>query len=74
MGPWIGSWRVRSQIRIRLTVVALAGSAALAGTAAVGVTPAVADTTIKLTTSQDETTGNNGCSLREALMYASGSA
>ena len=43
---------------------------ALAGTAALGVTPASADTTIKLTTSADETTTNNGCSLREALMYA----
>ena len=46
---------------------------AVAGTAAVGVTPAAADTTIKLTTSLDEITTNNGCSLREALMYASGS-
>ena len=50
-----------------MTVVALAGAAR-------GVTPAAADTTIMLTTSLDETTANNGCSLREALMYASGSA
>ncbi|MGZ6616739.1 MAG: choice-of-anchor Q domain-containing protein [Solirubrobacteraceae bacterium] len=56
-----------------MTVVALAGAAALAVTAAVGVPPAAADTTIKLTTSLDETTSNNGCSLREALMYANGS-
>ena len=67
MGPWIGSWSVRRQIRTCMSVVALAGTAAL------GVTPASADTTIKLTTSLDETTTNNGCSLREALMYARGS-
>ena len=67
MGPWIGSWSVRRQIRTCMAVVALAGTAVL------GVTPASADTTIKLTTSSDETTTNNGCSLREALMYARGS-
>ncbi len=39
-----------------------------------GVSRAAADTTIRLTTSLDETTSYNGCSLREALTYASGSA
>ena len=66
MGPWIGSCKVRSCVGLCMTVIVLAASP-------FGVPPAAADTTIRLTTSLDETTGNNGCSLREALMYANGS-
>ena len=50
-----------------MAVIVLAGGA-------FGVSSAAADTTIRLTTSTDEITNNDGCSLREALMYANGSA